>query len=59
MSRKAIRTLEAKIAKKQDGLLACYEIIAEQQPKLERMKAELQALRTATPQASPAQIGDE
>ena len=45
MSRSAIRVLEAKISKKQVGLLACYEIIAEQQPKLERMKIELQELR--------------
>jgi uncharacterized coiled-coil protein SlyX len=45
MSQRKIRFLEAQIAKKQDGILACYEIIAEHQPKLDRMKEELQELR--------------
>jgi len=43
---KIIRQLEAKIAKKKDGLLACYEIIAEQQPKLAALEKQLQAARS-------------
>jgi len=38
VSRRIISSLGAKIAKNQDGILACYEIIAEHQPKLDRMK---------------------
>lgn len=42
----AERVLEHLIAKKKDGLLACYQIIAEQTPKLNAMEAELRDLRT-------------
>lgn len=41
----SVRSLEQRIAKKKDGLLACYEIIAEQQPKLAALEAELQNMR--------------
>jgi hypothetical protein len=40
-----ISKLAAKIAKKKDGLLACYQVIAEQAPKLALMEAELLKLR--------------
>jgi len=43
---KLIRHLEAKIAKKKDGLLACYETIAEHQPKLAALEKQLQAARS-------------
>jgi len=43
---KLIRQLEAKIAKKKDGLLACYEIIAEHQPKLAALEKQLQSARS-------------
>lgn len=43
--RALIRTLEARIAKKKDGILACYEIIAEHQPKLAELEKQLEAAR--------------
>ena len=33
--------LKYRIAKKKDGLLACYQLIAEQQPKLAALEAQL------------------
>ena len=45
MDRKLVRELEAKISKKKDGILACYQIIAEQQPKLDELEKKLSAAR--------------
>ena len=47
------RILEQRIAKKKDGLLACYEIIAEHQPKLAALEAELARLRATPTQKEP------
>ena len=42
---KEVRRLEAKIARKKDGILAAYELIAQMQPKLHALEQELAALR--------------